>query len=320
MECLDTFCERMIDTLPDGLVVVAESGEVLLVNQTLIRMLGFEHDAQDNMVGQSLFAFVAPGCVDECSSWIHDIIQMTPQNARIEMVLIGHDATHLPVDMSGACMEWHDTTTVVQVTIRDMTKRKQQEEEIERSRNDLAVACDAILAGWVRALDLRNREPEGHTKRVMDMSIRLARALNIHGEALEHIRRGALLHDIGKMGVPDSILHKPSALTKEEWMVMREHPVFAHQWFSHITFLRPAIDIPYAHHEKWDGTGYPCGLRGEQIPLAARIFAVVDVWDALCSERPYRAAWPEYKVREYVRSLGGSHFDPKIVDVFLTLT
>lgn len=179
------------------------------------------------------------------------------------------------------------------------------------------MAYDATIEGWSRALDLRDKETEGHTQRVAAMTIDLARALRISNAELVHIRRGALLHDIGKMGVPDAILHKPGPLTDEEWVIMRKHPKLAYDMLSPIEFLRPALHIPGSHHEKWDGTGYPRGLSGEQIPLAARIFAIVDVWDALNSDRPYRDAWPQDKTLEHIRSETGTHFDPHIVDVFL---
>lgn len=179
------------------------------------------------------------------------------------------------------------------------------------------MAYDATIEGWSRALDLRDKETEGHTQRVAAMTIDLARALRISNAELVHIRRGALLHDIGKMGVPDAILHKPGPLTDEEWVIMRKHPQLAYDMLSPIEFLRPALHIPGSHHEKWDGTGYPRGLSGEQIPLAARIFAIVDVWDALNSDRPYRDAWPQDKTLEHIRSETGTHFDPHIVDVFL---
>jgi len=136
---------------------------------------------------------------------------------------------------------------------------------------------------------------------------------------LVHVRRGALLHDMGKLGIPDSILLKPGKLTDEEWVIMRKHPSYAYEMLSPITYLRPALDIPHGHHEKWDGSGYPRGFKGEQIPLAARIFAVVDVWDALCSDRPYRRAWPEEEVREYISSTSGTHFDPRVVEAFLNM-
>ena len=190
-------------------------------------------------------------------------------------------------------------------------------DDLQRSNMELRLAYDTTLEGWSQALDLRDEETEGHTQRVTEMALRLARRMGVSDGDLLHIRRGALLHDIGKMGIPDAILLKPGPLTDEEWEIMRKHPVYAYELLSPIAFLRPALDIPYCHHEKWDGTGYPRGLKGEQIPLAARIFAVVDVWDALRSDRPYRKAWPADKVRAYIRSLAGSHFDPKVVEAYL---
>ncbi len=190
-------------------------------------------------------------------------------------------------------------------------------ENLQRSNVDLGLAYDATIAGWSRALDLRDKETEGHTQRVTEMSLRLARLLGLRDEELVHLRRGGLLHDIGKMGVPDGILLKPGPLTDEEWVVMRKHPVFAYEMLSPIRYLHAALDVPYCHHEKWDGTGYPRGLKGEQIPLVARIFAVIDVWDALISDRPYRKAWTSEKALEYIRSQAGTHFDSQVVQVFL---
>jgi PAS domain S-box-containing protein len=192
-------------------------------------------------------------------------------------------------------------------------------EDLQRSNTNLALAYDTTLEGWSRALDLRDRETEGHTKRVVELTLRLGRAMGMSELELAHVRRGAILHDIGKMAIPDSILLKPAPLTEEEWEIMRRHPVYAYEMLSPIDYLRPALDIPYCHHEKWDGTGYPRQLRGEQIPPAARIFAVVDVWDALRSGRPYRAPWPHDKVLEHIRSLSGFYFDPRVVEQFLKL-
>lgn len=194
-----------------------------------------------------------------------------------------------------------------------------QLDDLQLANNELAVAYDATLEGWVRALDLRHKETEGHTQRVTDMAVRLAQAMGLRGSELEHVRRGALLHDIGKTGVPDSILLKPGPLTEEQWATMRRHPRYAHDFLSPIAYLRPALDIPYCHHEKWDGTGYPRGLFEEEMPLAGRLFAVVDVWDALRSDRGYRAGWPEEKVRQHILSLAGTHFDPQVVEAFLRL-
>ena len=166
-------------------------------------------------------------------------------------------------------------------------------------------------------MDIRDQETEGHTQRVTEMTVRLAEIMRISDEKIVHIRRGALLHDIGKLGVPDTILLKPGKLTDEEWVIMRKHPQVAYDMLLPIDYLRPALDIPYCHHEKWDGTGYPRGLKGENIPLAARLFAIVDVWDALCSNRPYRPAWTKEKALEYIQAGAGSHFEPQIVKLFV---
>lgn len=192
-------------------------------------------------------------------------------------------------------------------------------ENLRRSNIELRDAYETTLYGWSRALDLRDKETEGHTQRVTELTVRLARIMGIDEEEIVHIRRGALLHDIGKMGVPDQILLKPGPLTEEEWVLMKLHPVYAYELLSPIAYLRPALDIPYCHHEKWDGTGYPRGLKGEEIPLAARIFAVADIWDAIRSDRPYREAWPVEKALEHIRSLSGSHLDPAVVEAFLQM-
>jgi response regulator RpfG family c-di-GMP phosphodiesterase len=184
---------------------------------------------------------------------------------------------------------------------------------------ELAAAYEATLEGWARALDLRDRETEGHSQRVTDLTVRLARLMGISEADCVHIRRGALLHDIGKMGIPDSILLKPSPLSPEEWDIMRRHPAYAQELLAPVEYLRPALDIPYCHHEKWDGTGYPRGLKGEEIPLAARMFAAIDIWDAVRSDRPYRSAWPDQQAREYLASLAGAHLDPKVSSLFLEL-
>ncbi|MBI5054023.1 MAG: PAS domain S-box protein [Chloroflexi bacterium] len=192
-------------------------------------------------------------------------------------------------------------------------------DHLQRSNLELKLAYDATIEGWSRALDLRDKETEGHTQRVAEMSVRLARSLGMRDEELIQVRRGALLHDIGKMGIPDRILLKGGSLTEQEWDIMRRHPTYAYELIAPIAFLRAALDIPYCHHEKWDGSGYPRGLKGEQIPLAARIFAIVDVWDALRSDRPYRQGWSETKVREHIRANSGTHFDPQVVETFMRM-
>ena len=188
---------------------------------------------------------------------------------------------------------------------------------LQRTNQDLLEAYDATIRGWARALDLRNSEAGDHTRRLVNFTLNLASRLGIPIEQWEHIRRGVILHDIGKMAVPDEILLKPGPLTPEEWEVMRRHPQYAHDWMSHIPFLQPAMDIPYGHHERWDGSGYPLGLKGEEIPLAARIFAVVDVWDALTHDRVYHSAWAHNEALTYLETNSGKLFDPQVIDVFI---
>lgn len=190
---------------------------------------------------------------------------------------------------------------------------------LQASNEELQEAYHATLEGWVRALDLRDKETEGHTKRVTALTEKLARKMGVDENALVHIQRGALLHDIGKMAIPDGILLKPAALSPEERTLIEMHPVYAYEMLTPIRFLSQALDIPYCHHEKWDGTGYPRGLSGDTIPLAARIFAVVDVWDALVSDRPYRKAMKPEDVKRKLREDSGRHFDPQVVDAFLEL-
>ena len=190
---------------------------------------------------------------------------------------------------------------------------------IEKAHEQLLVAYETTIEGWSRAMDLRDKETEGHTQRVTELTLKMAWAYGLSQSEIMHIRRGVLLHDIGKLGVPDAILHKPDKLTEEEWVVMRRHPQLAYEMLYSIDYLRPAIEIPYCHHEKWDGTGYPRGLKGEEIPLAARMFAVVDVWDAVTSDRPYRAAWDKQKALDYIKQESGRHFDPQMVELFCSV-
>ncbi|MBK6791119.1 MAG: HD domain-containing protein [Anaerolineales bacterium] len=190
-------------------------------------------------------------------------------------------------------------------------------ESLQRSNAELTLAYDATIEGWSHALDLRDKETEGHSLRVTELTVELARAFGLNDAELVQVRWGSLLHDIGKMGVPDAILFKPGVLSDDEWIAMKKHPVFAYEMLSPIRYLRLALDIPYCHHEKWDGSGYPRSLKGDQIPVTARIFAVVDVWDALISERPYRIAWTIPDALKYIQASSEIHFDPQVVNLFL---
>ncbi len=181
----------------------------------------------------------------------------------------------------------------------------------------MSMAYERTLEGWARALELRDQDTEGHTSRTTELTVQLARAMGVNDKDLVNFYRGAMLHDIGKIGVPDNIVLKPGPLAEDEWVVMRKHPQYAYDMLSSISYLRQSLDIPYCHHEKWDGTGYPRGLRGGQIPLSARIFAVVDVWDALTSDRPYRKAWSKDRALQYIRQQSALQFDPEVVKVFM---
>jgi putative two-component system response regulator len=195
-------------------------------------------------------------------------------------------------------------------------KLLQERAKLREANAQLLNAYETTIESLSHALDLRDRETEGHSRRVTELTIQLAQALNISEEEITHYRRGALLHDMGKIGIPDSILQKPDTLSEEEWVIMRKHPQLAYDMLYPIEYLHPALDIPYSHHEKWDGSGYPRGLKSEEIPMSARLFAVADVWDALTSDRPYRAAWSEEEALQYIREQSGKHFDPNVVELF----
>jgi response regulator RpfG family c-di-GMP phosphodiesterase len=194
-----------------------------------------------------------------------------------------------------------------------------REDQLRETHNNLASAVEATIEGWARALERRDSDTQGHTRRVAEMAVRLSRTMEVPEEYIVHIRRGALLHDIGKMAIPDAILLKPGPLNEEEWSVMKRHPTYAYEWLSHIPLLNPALEIPFCHHERWDGSGYPRGLVGVEIPLAARIFAVVDNWDAVTTDRPYRDAWSEERALHYIEENSGKLFDPRVVDAFVEM-
>lgn len=212
----------------------------------------------------------------------------------------------------------NDEVTVLTNSFNQMVASlKRSESELIQAHVETILAYDRTIEGWCKALELRDNVTEGHTQRVTELTLRIAKQMGFSKEELIHIRRGALMHDIGKMAIPDSILKKPGSLDDDEWIEMRKHPIYAHEMLSRIAYLAPALEIPYCHHEKWDGSGYPRGIAGKAIPLAARIFAIADVWDALRSDRPYRKALPASSALAYIEENKGSHFDPEVVEAFL---
>jgi HD-GYP domain-containing protein (c-di-GMP phosphodiesterase class II) len=215
--------------------------------------------------------------------------------------------------------EWKDFLETLATQAAIAVDNAELFEDLQLTNEELSLAYDATIEGWSHALELRDHETQGHSRRVTDLSLHLAHAMHLPDDQMNDFRRGVLLHDIGKMGIPDSILLKPGHLTDNEWRIMRRHPEYAFDMLAPIPYLRKSLEVPYSHHERWNGSGYPRGLKGEQIPFEARIFAVVDVYDALVSDRPYRRAWPEEKVRDYLKEKSGVEFDPHVVDTFLRL-
>lgn len=203
---------------------------------------------------------------------------------------------------------------IIWVIVDNIDKNLQRARESEA---ELRKNYDLTLEAWAKVMEYRDRETEGHSRRLVELSTRLAQALGCNENQITQLRRGALLHDIGKLAIPDEILLKPSGLTEEEKRIIQRHPVYARQMLSDIPFLQPAISVAYSHHEWWDGRGYPEGLKGEDIPFLARIFAVVDTWDALRSDRVYRPAWTKQEVMTYLKENAGTKYDPHIVETFL---
>ena len=303
--------QSIFENAVEGIFQISVEGRYLSANPAMARITGFDNVEEmraqvQDVAGQH---FADAGANEEFGRALRERGAVSDFQARIRR----KDGETAWISTSARVIRDTDgEVAFIEGSVVDITERKTADDR-------LALAYDATIEGWSRAMDLRDKETEGHSQRVTEMTLQLAALLGMGGEDLIHIRRGALLHDIGKMGVPDSILLKPGPLDEEEWRTMKLHPFYALEMLGPIEFLRPALDIPYAHHEKWDGSGYPLGLSGELIPESARIFAVADVWDALRSDRPYRKGWPEARVRTHIESLRGIHFDPRVVAAFLSI-
>ncbi|MBI3172180.1 MAG: PAS domain S-box protein [Chloroflexi bacterium] len=312
----EAYFRALIENSAEGIVILDEQGMMRYVAPAEERLTGYN---PEQAVGQSVFSNIHPEDLPNVVAAVQEGIAHPGITRVVEYRFKRMDGEWRYFEATGHSLLNDPHISGLVINYRDITERKLAEQAIAKHAEDLAQAYDSTLAGWARALELRDELTEGHTRRVTDLTLELARALDITEDELAHIRRGALLHDIGKMGIPDSILHKPGPLTAHESRIMQMHPQYAYELLSLIPFLQPAIDIPYCHHERWDGTGYPRGLRGKEIPLAARIFSVVDVWDALTTDRPYRAAWSRVRAREYILAESGCYFDPEIVQKFLKL-
>ena len=300
----------------DGILVVDEKQTVRFSNPSIQATYGGKDP--DSLIGRQFYEIFLPQYQETAVS-LMELFCFTRQNTQpLEAEILNAANVSVPVYFwfAGECTSHRSYSFLY---IRDISHWKKAQKELAQVNFDLADAYRDTLEGWGRALELRDHETEGHTKRVTDWTIRLAMAMNMSIENLTNIRYGAMLHDIGKMGIPDSILLKPGPLDEDEWKIMRMHPIYARDMLSQINFLKSAITIPYFHHEKWDGTGYPTGLKGKGIPIEARIFSVVDVWFAWLSVRPYRTGWPKEKVIQYIRDNEGIYFDPEIAEIFIDL-
>ncbi len=304
---------RLVELSPDA-IAIHQNGRLEFVNPAAIRLMGAQTEAE--LIGRPIQMVVAQEYQKIVADRVREAMATGQPLPLMEEKFVRMDGSLVPVEVaSSPCVL--NGELAMQVFVRDISNRKETESQLRQSRQELSDAYDATLFGWARALELRERQTAVHSQRVVEMTVRLARRMGVDEEEIFHVRRGALLHDIGKMGIPDHILLKPAPLSDDEWTIMRQHPTIAEELLSPIPYLAPSLDIPRAHHEKWDGSGYPHALKGEEIPLAARIFAVVDVWDALITDRPYRPAWPEREALEYIRRQSGSHFDPAVTEVFL---
>jgi PAS domain S-box-containing protein/putative nucleotidyltransferase with HDIG domain len=298
------------------ILVLSAEGEIIYESPSTTRILGYR---PGKLLGQTPDFLVHPDDLADVETAINGLLQKYQYDNTIEFRVRHANDSWIYLEAFGTNLLDHPGVNGIVVTLRDISDRKHSEVALQSAHLDLVQAYEATIEGWSRALDLRDHETEGHTQRVAEMTIKLAHAIGIPETDWIHIRRGALLHDIGKMAIPDEILLKPDKLTEAEWVVMRRHPQYAYEMLYPISYLRPALDIPFYHHEKWNGTGYPLQLKGEAIPLSARLFAVVDVFDALCSDRPYRKACSRSEVLAYFEEQIGEHFDPKIAEVFLDL-
>jgi len=312
--------DRVFEEMVDPVVILDRATTIVDVNRAMLDLLGME---AENLIGQSAKVVFADFPIP-IKMYTDVTYARTEAAFPIENRMVYYELSVWPLfdqerQLTGRVYFCHDITAMKALE-SDLRRLNQVlEERVDVRTRELAEAYDTTLEGWARALELRDKETEGHSRRVTATTLKVARALGIPEDEILHIHRGALLHDIGKMGIPDNILSKPGPLTDEERAIVMKHPETAHQLLKQVPFLSRALDIPYCHHEKWDGTGYPRGLRGRAIPLAARIFAVADVWDAVQSQRPYKPAWPRAQAVDYLKEQAGRHFDPRVVEVFLGL-
>ncbi|MBM3126437.1 MAG: HD domain-containing protein [Chloroflexi bacterium] len=312
--------DRVFEAMVEPVVILDKQNMIVDVNSSMLALLGKNENEVIGKSAKNVFEdFPIP-----IKMYTHVSYARTEATYELGGLNIHYELTVWPIynarkEMVGRIYISHDITALKQLE-NELRKLNTELEDRVRARTwELADAYDTTLEGWARTLELRDKETEGHSRRVTDTTLKIAMAMGIKDDYLEQIRRGAILHDIGKMGIPDGILHKPGTLTDEERDIIRKHPQIAYDLLSPVPFLKKALEIPYCHHERWDGMGYPQGLKEHAIPMSARIFAIADVWDAISSDRPYNKAWSREKAVEYFIKEAGRHFDPRVVNVFLDL-
>jgi PAS domain S-box-containing protein len=310
--------DKLFEAIVDPVVILDNQNHVMDINSAMLVLMEKEADDVIGKPAKVVFEnFPIP-----IKMYTHVTYARTEASFEFRNKQIYYELTIWPLydshkKMIGRIYISHDITALKELENELRKLNAELEDRVEARTRELAETYDTTLEGFARALELRDKETEGHSRRVTENTLKLAQKLHLKDEALEEIRSGAILHDIGKISIPDEILHKKGKLTKKERAIIQEHPETAYKLLSPIPFLSKALEIPYCHHEKWDGTGYPRGLKGNDIPLSARIFAVADVWDALSSDRPYNKAWPRKKIIQYFHEQSGKHFDPYIVKIFL---
>jgi PAS domain S-box-containing protein/putative nucleotidyltransferase with HDIG domain len=312
--------DRVFESMLDPVVILDNKHTIIDINRSMLDLLGMESASAIGQSAKVIFAdFPIP-------IKMYTDVTYARTEAKYELGgrMVFYELSIWPLydrdqRITGRVYISHDITALKELENELRGLNQKLEERVNMRTKELAEAYDTTLEGWALALELRDKETEGHSRRVTETTLKVARALHIPEEQLVHIRRGSILHDIGKMSIPDEILRKRGNLTEEERAIINQHPNTAQQLLERIPFLKKAMDIPYCHHEKWDGTGYPRGLQGREIPLAARVFTVVDVWDAIQSDRPYKQGWTSENACAYLREQSGKYFDPEIVAVFLRM-
>lgn len=306
----------LAENASDMIVRLSTDGSMSYVSPASKTILGYE---PEELHKTAIFDYID----QDDLAWVKAMFENSVQKPSFTIAYRARhkDGHYVWLESSARAIFDKNTNQIIefQTASRDITERKKADEELQLAHNNLQEAYEKTIEGWVRALDLRDKETEGHTQRVTELTLRLASRLGFSDEEMIHLKRGALLHDMGKMAIPDEILQKPGELDEAEWKIMRQHPVHAYNMLANIAYVQPALDIPYYHHERWNGSGYPKGLKGEDIPLSARLFSIVDVWDALTSDRPYRGKMSHEYTINHLRENSGILFDPQLVEVFLEM-